>query len=530
MAEAGWRELKGPRTGAEAFVVTPFARLARAHAVAIAGDTLVTIALAGTLFFSIDPSEARSKVFLYLALTMAPFAVVAPLVGPALDRAQGGRRWMVVGSAALRAIVCAFMIRDVDSLLLFPEAFLLLVLSKSYQVAKSAIVPSTVHSDEELVQANSKLSLISGVIGFIAAVPGGILLQLGGSEWVLVLAAIVFGVGTVVSLGIPSASVASEPATDEEREELRSGGVLLAASAMGLFRGIVGFLTFLLAFALRTGDAPTWHFGVVLALSAGGALVGAGIAPILRQHLPEERIISALLVITAVAGVVAAFSGELLGPALIAATVGVGAAAAKQAFDAIVQRDAPDANRGRSFARFETRFQLIWVVGAACGIIPMPLWVGFVAIAGTATFAAVSYLAGSRGARERWTRRLARAARRRRTDVGFAAGPVETHEPELPPTIVTPTHVAPPARAAPPSAPASAVPPGVVFPGQAPSAQIPPRPDPPPPMWPPPPWDQKSRSDATRVDPSVHETTVERSVDETSVEPVDPTSVDDQTD
>ena len=37
---------------------------------------------------------------------------------------------------------------------------------------------------------------------------------------------------------------------------------------------------------------------------------------------------------------------------------------AKLAFDSIVQRDAPDANRGRSFAKFETRFQIIWVVGA----------------------------------------------------------------------------------------------------------------------------------------------------------------------
>ena len=77
-------------------MVGPFARLARAHAVAVAGDTLVAIALAGTLFFSIDVTEARSEVFLYLALTMAPFAVVAPLVGPALDRAVVGRRWIVV--------------------------------------------------------------------------------------------------------------------------------------------------------------------------------------------------------------------------------------------------------------------------------------------------------------------------------------------------------------------------------------------------------------------------------------------------
>ncbi len=428
----GWRPLAKPRAGVEAFQISAFARLARAHAGAVAGDTLVTIALAGTLFFSIDPSEARSRVFLYLALTMAPFAVVAPLVGPALDRMPGGRRWMVVGSSLLRALVCALMIRDVDSLLLFPEAFVLLVLSKSHQVAKSALVPTTVHSDEELVEANSKLSLISGMMGFVAGVPGGVVLQLGGSEWVLGLGTIVFAVATVIALRLPTTQVAETAETEEAKEELRGVGVLLAASAMGLFRGIVGFLTFLLAFSLRTDGSPTWHFGVVLALSAIGALAGAGLAPILRQHLPEERIIAVLLGIVAAMGVVGAWLGALPGAALLAATVGVGAAGAKQAFDAIVQRDAPDANRGRSFARFETRFQLIWVGGAALGILPMPMWLGFLGVAAIALFAAISYTAGSRGAQQLSLRRLTRRGGRTRKahDLGFNE--------DLPPTIVTP--------------------------------------------------------------------------------------------
>ncbi len=458
----GWRPLAKPRSGAEAFVVTSFARLARAHAGAIAGDTLVTIALAGTLFFSIDPSEARGKVFLYLALTMAPFAVVAPLVGPALDRAAGGRRWVVIGSSALRAVVCALMIRDVDSLLLFPEAFALLVLSKSYQVAKSALVPSTVRSDEELVEANSKLSLISGVVGFVAAVPGGILLKLGGSEWVLGLASLVFVGATVISWSIPREQIADTPESAEAREELRGAGVLLAASAMGLFRGVVGFLTFLLAFALRTDGSPTWHFGIVLAMSAIGALAGAGLAPLLRQHMREERIISGLLAVVAGLGLMAAWLGGLAGATVIAAAVGVGAAAAKQAFDAIVQRDAPDANRGRSFARFETRFQLLWVAGAVLGIIPMPLWVGFVLLSVTAAFAAVSYTAGSRTARLVSTRRAARRAAPRRTarELGFHHG----DEPELPPTIVSPHGPSDP-LAPPPPPPPPAVPPSIATPG-----------------------------------------------------------------
>lgn len=453
----GWRPLAKPRAGAEAFQISAFARLARAHAGAVAGDTLVTIALAGTLFFSIDPSEARSRVFLYLALTMAPFAVVAPLVGPALDRMPGGRRWMVVGSSLLRAFVCVLMIRDVDSLLLFPEAFVLLVLSKSHQVAKSALVPTTVHSDEELVEANSKLALISGMMGFVAGVPGGIVLQLGGSEWVLGLGAIVFAVATVIALRIPTTQVAEAAETEEAKEELRGVGVLLAASAMGLFRGIVGFLTFLLAFSLRTDGSPTWHFGVVLALSAVGALAGAGLAPILRQHLPEERIIAVLLGIVAVMGVVGAWLGALPGAALLAATVGVGAAGAKQAFDAIVQRDAPDANRGRSFARFETRFQLIWVGGAVLGILPMPMWLGFLGVAAIALFAAISYTAGSRGAQQLSLRRLARRGGRGRAahDLGFSD--------ELPPTIVTPGPSSA-SRPATPQPPPPVMPPSIATP------------------------------------------------------------------
>ena len=64
-----------------------------------AADAMVTVALAGTVFFS-APSEAqRGNVLLYLLMTMAPFAVVAPVIGPALDRVQHGRRWVMAGTA-----------------------------------------------------------------------------------------------------------------------------------------------------------------------------------------------------------------------------------------------------------------------------------------------------------------------------------------------------------------------------------------------------------------------------------------------
>jgi hypothetical protein len=426
--QPGWRPLEKPRrSDPGAFVVSPFVRLARTHSLLVAGDALIALALAGSLFFSIDPNDARWRVGLYLALTMAPFAVVAPLVGPYLDRIVGGRRWMIIGSGAIRAVIAVLMVRHLESLLLFPEAFAMLVLGKGYHVAKSAMVPTTVRTDEELVDANGKLSLLSGIAGAIAIVPGGLLLWLGGSQWVCGLAAVTFAAGTLVGLRLPSEVVAEEPLGDSERAELRGAGILLAVSAMGLLRGVVGFLTFLIAFSFRgtvekpfvegfganlgsaTRDllgqavtsvstgSPTWHFGVAAAMAGLGAPLGAIVTPRLRRTVTEERLLVTALVLVVVVGVVSALAGGLLGGAMAAFAVGLGSSGGKLAFDSIVQRDAPDANRGRSFARFETRFQLIWVLGAAIPVVvTIPARLGYLMIAGGSAFAAASYMVGRR--------------------------------------------------------------------------------------------------------------------------------------
>ena len=397
LSETGWQPLKPQRVGAESFVVTPFMRLARTHAVSVAGDTLMALALAGSLFFSISPGQARDKVALYLLLTMAPFSLVAPLIGPWLDRIQGGRRWVLVGANALRAVIAVLMISHLDSLLLFPEAFSVLVLSKSYQVAKSALVPTVVASDDELVEANSKLSLLSGIMGFAAVIPGGIAVWLADGQGALFLAVGAFIGAALLATQIPATRVAADPENTLERDELRGAGILLAASAMALLRGIVGFLTFLLAFEFR-GKDETWMLGLAVAASAIGSLLGAVAAPALRRaDMPEERIVQLFLGVTAGAGLVTAYVGGIVGAGLLAATVGLAASAGKLAFDAVVQRDAPDANRGRSFARFETRFQLVWVAGAFVPVlVHIPARLGFLIIAAGATFALASYMVGAR--------------------------------------------------------------------------------------------------------------------------------------
>jgi hypothetical protein len=395
----GWQPLSKPtqRAGAEAFHLSPFARLARSHVFAAAGDALVTIALANSLFFDIDPDAARWRVFLYLALTMAPLALVAPFIGPALDRARGGRRWMIIGAHGARALVCLVMLNDLDSLLLFPEAFTVLALGKAYGVARSAVVPTVVQSDAELVEANSKMQLLSGLAAPAAAIPAGLAFVIAGSPGVLAVAMLAYVIATLAALRVPATQVAEAPATEAETAELRGIGIVLASSAMGLIRGMVGFLTFLLLFDLR--EDPTWHLGVVLGLTGAGALLGSVVAPVLRRSMSEERMLLAVLGLMVAVGLVTARYGGLVGSAIMAATVAVVSTGGKLGFDSLVQRDAPDANRGRSFAKFEVRFQLVWVIGAMTPVlISIPLRVGFLFIAGTAAFALFSYLAGQRAA------------------------------------------------------------------------------------------------------------------------------------
>lgn len=381
---------------------SPFSRLAVTHVISMSAESFVTIALAGTLFFTVSPDSARPRVALFLVLTMAPFAVVAPILGPLMDRSRSGRRFFVLFTCIGRAVLAWTMAIHRDSLLLFPLAFGVLVLSKGYSVAKSSIVPAVVGDDDAFVEANSRLALVA-VLGSIA---GGILaagiLQIGGSQWALRAASVLYVIATVAAMRLPRGVPRPPEKAELARAELRRPTVLLSATAMGLLRAGVGFLTFFLAFALKRAGEPAWVYGLVIAASAVGGFVGAVVAPMLRRSVREESILLGAVLIPALAALFAARTVGIPTATFAALALGLGAGAGKLAFDALVQRDAPDADRSRAFARFETRFQLLWVVGGLLPVVaPLPTRVGFFALALTLGFAGLSYLGGVRASTRR---------------------------------------------------------------------------------------------------------------------------------
>jgi hypothetical protein len=302
-----------------------------------------------------------------------------------------------VSAGAGRAVTSLLMAAWIDGLLLFPAAFTHLVLSKAHAVAKSSLVPTTVTSEELLVEANAKLALGAGVVGFVAAGPAVLLLNVVNGAWALRVGAVVFAVAAIAALRIRQMRPDDLEHRREAIAELHEPGIRLAATSMAVLRAIVGFVTFLVAFDFRRDGAPTWWFGVVLGTSAIGALLGAAIAPRVRARVREEAIITSCLGLVAIAGLVAARLDSRPAVAVLTLVVGASAGAGKLAFDSLVQRDAPDAAQGRSFARFETEFQLVWVMGALLPVVfTIPDEVGFFVLSAFAAVAAVTYLTGRR--------------------------------------------------------------------------------------------------------------------------------------
>lgn len=353
-------------------------RLIELHAFNAAGDAAIAISLAGTLFFA-NPGEARGQVALFLGLTMLPFAVVAPLIGPFLDRFSHGRRWAIGATMALRAFLAWLMADAVasQSVLMYPTALGCLVSSKAYGVTRAATVPRLLPDELTLVKANSRISL-AGVIGAAVSAPMAGLASTFGSQWTLRYAFVVFAGATILAILLPARSDASTGEQDvslgRRRRKLQlPGAVVFALRCNAGLRMVSGFLTMYLAFLLRQHPLPGWEhrttllMGLVIGAAGLGNTIGIAVSSVLRRLNPMTVVVVALLA-DSVAAVLAAVFYGLVAAVLLGLTAGVAQSMGKLALDATVQRDVPESYRTSAFARSETLLQLSWVIGGFTGI------------------------------------------------------------------------------------------------------------------------------------------------------------------
>jgi hypothetical protein len=390
--KATGRRIRG-LTGAQGAGESGLSRLIELGAVNAAGDTAFAVSLAGTVFFAVPSSQARDRVALFLVLTMAPFALMAPLIGPILDRFRNGRRWAIGATLGLRGFLVWSLAASIheSSAWLYPAALGCLVASKAYGVTRASAVPRLLPKDVTLVTANSRISL-AGLAG--ATVGAGIAAGFAsiGPQWSLRWAAVVYTVGLILAIRLPSRvdSPAGEEMTGTAGRDARRRAIT-AAVARGIrcnlgLRFVSGFLTMYLAFLLRdrpiSGIDGVVAAGAVIAAAGIGNSLGTLAGSLLKARKPETVVLVVLLADVVVALGVAVFYGfpMLITLGLVA---GLCSSLGKLSLDAMIQRDVPESVRTSVFARSETVLQLAWVLGGGCGILlPLMPRVGFGFLAG----------------------------------------------------------------------------------------------------------------------------------------------------
>ncbi|MCD2191188.1 MFS transporter [Actinomycetospora soli] len=417
---AAWRARNLTRAGARAFHRAASAdgadrsgltALTYAWMANYASDATLAVALANTLFFSAASAESKDKVALYLLITVAPFALVAPVIGPLLDRIQRGRRWALAVSTAGQGVLAVVLALFMDTWALYPAALGILVLSKSFGVLKAAVTPRVLPPGITLVTTNSRLTVFglvaSGVFGALAA---GVSYLFGspGAAWLT--AGICFA-GVWLCLRIPRWVEVTEgemetvliPRPGLSRRRVRmSPQVVTALWANGTIRSLTGFLTLFAAFVVKAQTEGTpgrqlLLLGVVGAAAGAGGFLGNALGARRRFDRPDLLLISALCASLA-ATVTAAIVVGLATAAVVGLVGATASALLKVCLDAVVQRDLPEAARASAFGRSETILQLTWVFGGTLGVLlPPTWWIGFTVISGVLAIGTVQTVLTSRG-------------------------------------------------------------------------------------------------------------------------------------
>src|SRR5215471_4394254 len=197
-------------SGASGANRTGFSHLLELTAAGGVGDAFVAIALAGSLFFSASVDQARGRVAVALLVTIAPYAILAPLIGPLLDRVRQGNKFILTGTLLARALLCWGMSGAVsNAVMLLPAAFGILVLQKAYVVTRAAVTPRLLPPRLTLVSANARSNLASLIatslgaglaLGIDKAIGGG-----GhGAAWVLRAGTVIYLLAMVPGLRLPS--------------------------------------------------------------------------------------------------------------------------------------------------------------------------------------------------------------------------------------------------------------------------------------------------------------------------------------
>ncbi|HJQ46613.1 MAG TPA: MFS transporter [Amycolatopsis sp.] len=362
-----------------------------------AGDAAMAVALANTLFFAATAGQGRGKVALYLLITVAPFALVAPVIGPALDRVQRGRRLAMCVASIGMALMAVLMALHFDDWGLYPAALGSMVLSKSFTVLKSAVTPRVVPPDITLSKTNARLTVWGLAAGAVFGMFASGVNSLFGSAGALWFTGLICLAQAVQSMRIPGwvevtegevpASLKAHPAQRKKRQPLGLD-IVVSLWGNGSIRVLTGFLMMFAAFAVKAHAEASGQSPFMQLLLLGVIGVAAGIGGFLGNALGSHaqfghptQVVLGCVGATLASTILATVLPGIVTAALVGLVGATSSALAKISLDAVIQHDLPEESRASAFGRSETVLQLAWVFGGAIGLLlPPTYWIGFLVV------------------------------------------------------------------------------------------------------------------------------------------------------
>mgnify|MGYP005846159517 CR=1 FL=1 len=351
-----------------------FARLWMAQVVSLLGDWFSTIVLSALVVRYSPGSEGLAVSGLLMARFIPPM-LISPVAGALVDRFD--RKRLLIWSNLLRVLIVLGFIATTDNpdllWLIYVLSVLQFILSAAFEPGQSALIPNVVQPDD-LVAANTLVSVTWSVMLALGAVVGGVVATLLGPNTALLIDAATFLVAAAFIASIrnykgnaPSSGV--EPTDTSVREGLRFvrsrpdvGAVLLVKFGNSL-GNVDTLMTIFATQVFVLGAGGQLSLGIMYSAFGVGAILGPlllnrfnnGTVPVMR------RLIGVGFLWAALGWVIMGGAGSLVVVCLALLMRAMGGSVNWTYSSIIIQKSVPDTHLGRVFSLDMALFYLATV-------------------------------------------------------------------------------------------------------------------------------------------------------------------------
>jgi len=305
-----------------------------------------------------DKTHSGTWVAALLVADLLPIFLIGVTLGPLIDRLS--RKRLMIGADLVRLGVFALLPFAHKPGEIVALAAITGVATGFFKPAVFAGVPNLVDGEGELAVANSLLSGIDNVAWMVGPLIGAGLLVISGPNLAYWINAVTFLLSALLISGIPAARLQSEESLSRGHWRDVRDGIALVLGTPQLRTVLIVWNVVIVGnaalnvaevfFAKDSLDSGNFGYGVLVAATGAGLILGSLLAPFVLEQIGLRRLYPCAVGLMGVGALAASAAPTVwvAAPLIAIATLGNGAAIVCNQL--LVQRGAPDTMRGRAIA------------------------------------------------------------------------------------------------------------------------------------------------------------------------------------